>query len=137
MQRTADSSRLRRTLRALGWTLASLLVLVLALLATGWWWAGTDSSLATALARAARYLPAGQTLESRDVTGSLPQQVASAWHKVVRLSLPNGWVEDTNAGNAPKQLSLLWKLATGGPKVRRAYDARRRQMQRREAALAA
>ena len=23
------------------------------------------------------------------VTGSLPQQVASAWHKVVRLSLPN------------------------------------------------
>ncbi|HEX7739104.1 MAG TPA: acyl-CoA desaturase [Marmoricola sp.] len=71
------------------------------------------------------------------VTGSLPQQVASAWHKVVRLSLPNGWVEDTNATNAPKQFSLLWKLATGGPKVRRAYDARRRQMQRREAALAA
>jgi linoleoyl-CoA desaturase len=24
------------------------------------------------------------------VTGSLPRQVASAWHKVVRLSLPNG-----------------------------------------------
>jgi linoleoyl-CoA desaturase len=71
------------------------------------------------------------------VTGSLPQQVASAWHKVVRLSLPNGWVKDTNLANAPKQLSLLWKLATGGPKVRRAYDARRRQLERREAALAA
>lgn len=64
-------SRTRRTLRAIGWSLASLLVLVLALVATGWWWAGTDSSLATALARAARYLPAGQTLESREVTGSL------------------------------------------------------------------
>ncbi|MGI9155781.1 MAG: fatty acid desaturase family protein [Marmoricola sp.] len=26
-------------------------------------------------------------------TGSLPQQVASAWHKVIRLSLPNGFME--------------------------------------------
>ena len=25
----------------------------------------------------------------------LPQQVASAWHKVLRLSLPNGWLEET------------------------------------------
>ena len=30
----------------------------------------------------------------------LPQQVYSAWHKVVRLSLPNGWLETTNARNA-------------------------------------
>ena len=74
------------------------------------------------------------------VTGSLPKQVASAWHKVVRLSLPNGWTEDTNARNLPQQLTLLWKLTTGGSKVRRAYDARRRQMEmrkRREGALAA
>ena len=28
------------------------------------------------------------------VTGSLPRQVASAWHKVVRLSLPNRFLED-------------------------------------------
>ncbi|WP_127479418.1 fatty acid desaturase family protein [Nocardioides pantholopis] len=26
----------------------------------------------------------------------LPQQVASAWHKVVRLSLPNDWLKETN-----------------------------------------
>jgi fatty acid desaturase len=65
-------------------------------------------------------------------TGSLPAQVASAWHKVVRLSLPNGWTEETNLGNAPAQLGLLWKLATGGPKVRRAYDARRRQVESRK-----
>jgi len=60
-----------RALRALGWGLAGLLVLLLALAATGWWWAGTEGSLAATLVRAARYLPAGQTLESREVRGSL------------------------------------------------------------------
>jgi linoleoyl-CoA desaturase len=52
----------------------------------------------------------------------LPQQVASAWHKVLRLSLPNGWLEETTVGNAPSQLVKLWKMATGGPKVRRALQ---------------
>ena len=28
-------------------------------------------------------------------TGSLPKQVASAWHKVVRLSLPNDFLEQS------------------------------------------
>ena len=28
-------------------------------------------------------------------------QVASAWHKVIRLSLPNGWLATTNKKNAP------------------------------------
>jgi NADPH-dependent stearoyl-CoA 9-desaturase len=54
----------------------------------------------------------------------LPQQVASAWHKVIRLSLPNGWLEETTVANAPKQLAKLWKMTTGGPKVRRALQAR-------------
>ncbi len=31
------------------------------------------------------------------VTGSLPRQVASAWHKVFRLSLPNGFAAETQA----------------------------------------
>jgi fatty acid desaturase len=52
-----------------------------------------------------------------------PQQLYSAWHKVVRLSLPNGWLEDTTPANAPKQLVKLYKMATGGPKVRRAIVA--------------
>ena len=26
-------------------------------------------------------------------SGSLPRQLGSAWHKVVRLSLPNGWLQ--------------------------------------------
>jgi linoleoyl-CoA desaturase len=64
--------------------------------------------------------------ELRYHTAPLPQQVASAWHKVFRLSLPNGWLAATNAKNAPKQLGLLYKLTTGGPKVRRIYDRAQR-----------
>src|SRR5690606_25568965 len=54
------------------WRVLALLVLVLVALAGGlWWWAGGNTSLATALERAARYLPEGQQLEAQDVTGSL------------------------------------------------------------------
>jgi linoleoyl-CoA desaturase len=54
----------------------------------------------------------------------LPTQVASAWHKVFRLSLPNGWLEETTVKNAPAQLVKLYKMTTGGKKVRRALQAR-------------
>jgi NADPH-dependent stearoyl-CoA 9-desaturase len=37
----------------------------------------------------------------------LVQQVASAWHKVVRLSLPNGWLAETNRRNLLPQLRRL------------------------------
>ena len=37
----------------------------------------------------------------------LPQQVFSAWHKVVRLSLPNGWLAETNRRNLLPQLRQL------------------------------
>jgi translocation and assembly module TamB len=47
------------------------LVLALALAAALWHWSGTDSSLATLLQRLQGYLPAGQTLEAKDVTGSV------------------------------------------------------------------
>ncbi|MGY1637068.1 fatty acid desaturase family protein [Geodermatophilus sp. SYSU D00742] len=49
----------------------------------------------------------------------LPKQVASAWHKIIRLSLPNGWLEKTTARNLPSQLGKLYKMATGSPRVRR------------------
>jgi linoleoyl-CoA desaturase len=52
----------------------------------------------------------------------LPQQVGSAWHKIVRLSLPNGWLAATTAKNLPAQLGRLYKMTTGGPKVRRALQ---------------
>ncbi|MDM0012365.1 translocation/assembly module TamB domain-containing protein [Variovorax sp. J22P168] len=67
----ARRSRTRRALRALAWTFTGLLAALLLLGAAAWWWLGSDQSLAFALARTARYLPAGQTLESRDVSGSL------------------------------------------------------------------
>jgi NADPH-dependent stearoyl-CoA 9-desaturase len=54
---------------------------------------------------------------------SLPAQVYSAWHRVVRLSLPNGWLATTSPKNAPQQLAMLYKMTTGGPKVRRAAQA--------------
>ena len=69
-------------------------------------------------------------------TAPLPQQVYSAWHRVVRLSLPNGWLATTNAKNAPQQLALLYKMTTGGPKVRRAAAARLQQQARKQAAAA-
>jgi fatty acid desaturase len=66
----------------------------------------------------------------------LPQQVFSAWHKVVRLSLPNDWLATTNARNAVPQLKMLYKMATGGPRVRRAAQARLTQQARRASAAA-
>jgi fatty acid desaturase len=63
-------------------------------------------------------------------TAPLPQQVGSAWHKIIRLSLPNGWLQNTTARNLPSQVAKLWKMTTGGPKVRR-------QLMREQAAMAA
>jgi len=67
----------------------------------------------------------------------LPQQVYSAWHKVVRLSLPNGWLDATTPRNLPGQLKRLYQMSTGGPKVRRALQARMSQENRRALAAAA
>ena len=51
----------------------------------------------------------------------------------MRLSLPNGWLATTNAKNLPSQLGLLYKMSTGGRKVRRAAQARLEQQARRKA----
>jgi linoleoyl-CoA desaturase len=66
----------------------------------------------------------------------LPQQVYSAWHRVFRLSLPNGWLDTTNAKNLPQQLKLLGQMVKGGPRVRRAAQARMVQLARRQKKLA-
>lgn len=54
---------------------APLLVLatLAALVGALWAWLGTDTSLASTLARAGAYLPAGHRLETSDVTGSVRQ----------------------------------------------------------------
>ena len=74
-------SRARRAARALAWTVAGLVMIVMLLAAGAWWYIGSDKSLAFALAQAAQRLPAGQTLESRDVTGSLRTGGHIGWLK--------------------------------------------------------
>lgn len=69
----------RRLLRALGWAGAGLGSTLIVLGAAGWWWSGTPQSLATTLQIAARYLPAGQSLQVRDVTGSLRHGGQLGW----------------------------------------------------------
>lgn len=46
------------------------------------------------------------------VTASMPKQVFSAWHKIIRLSLPNRWLAETNVRNAPRQFAKLYRLST-------------------------
>ena len=49
-------------------------------------------------------------------------QVASAWHRIVRLSLPNNWLRRTTVRNLPKQLRLLATMATTDPATRAALQ---------------
>ncbi len=90
-----------RVLRALGWLLVALVALLLAASALLWWWAGSGTSLATTLARAAQYLPADQQLESREVSGSLRSGGRIGW---LRWSSPTLAVEVTD-------IRLGWQLA--------------------------
>ena len=56
-------------------------------------------------------------------------QVSSAWHKVVRLSLPNGWLATTNKKNAPaaaRASSTRWPPATAAPDACSAASSRAR-----------
>lgn len=63
--------RRRRWLRAAAWLIAALVALLVLLLGSLWWWSGRDDSLNQALQRVARWLPEGQSLVAREVTGSL------------------------------------------------------------------
>ncbi|WP_280187851.1 translocation/assembly module TamB domain-containing protein [Delftia sp. PS-11] len=61
----------RRWLRALLWSWLVLAVLVSGLLGTAWWFSGRPGSLDYTLQRLAGWLPEGQSLQARDVTGTL------------------------------------------------------------------
>lgn len=93
--------RAPRVLRALGWLLLALVALLFTTSALLWWWAGSGTSLATTLARAAQYLPANQTLDSREVSGSLRSGGRIGW---LRWSSPTLAVEVTD-------IRLGWQLA--------------------------
>jgi translocation and assembly module TamB len=97
----ARGQRARQALRFTGWLLVCLCALVLAAGTLAWWWSGRDNSLAALLARAAQYLPAGQTLDSREVSGSLRSGGRIGW---LRWSSPTLRVEVTDA-------RVGWQLA--------------------------
>ena len=100
---TAPPPRRRSALRWLGWAVSALL-LAIALTGAGlWWWAGQATSLATVLQRTAQWLPAGQSLQSRDVTGSLRSGGRIGW---LRWSSPSLVVDVTDA-QVGWQLPLL------------------------------
>ena len=99
----APPPRRRSALRWLGWAVSALL-LAIALTGAGlWWWAGQATSLATVLQRTAQWLPAGQSLQSRDVTGSLRSGGRIGW---LRWSSPSLVVDVTDA-QVGWQLPLL------------------------------
>ncbi|WP_326539394.1 translocation/assembly module TamB domain-containing protein [Pseudorhodoferax sp.] len=90
----------RRLLRALGWGVAGLGTALVALGAYGWWWTGQPQSLPTVLSFASRYLPAGQTLQTRDAQGALRHGASIAW---LRWQSPAMAIEVTD-------LQLRWQL---------------------------
>jgi translocation and assembly module TamB len=49
----------------------AFVTLLIVLLGSLWWWSGRDDSLSQTLQRVARWLPEGQSLAAREVTGSL------------------------------------------------------------------
>ena len=71
----------------------------------------------------------------------LLQQVGSAWHRVVRLSLPNGWLATTNRKNLPSQLKLLYAMTTADKRTRRVaqlhLDRRAKQLAKEQTTTAA
>ncbi|AVP57017.1 translocation/assembly module TamB domain-containing protein [Pulveribacter suum] len=81
--------------------LALLVVLLLALAALAWWWSGRSTSLAAALSRASSYLPAGQQLQMKDVTGSLRTGGHIGWLR---------WQSDTLAVEV-QDADIGWQLA--------------------------
>ncbi len=68
-----------RALRIALGALATALLVLAALAGMLWLWSGTGASLATSLEQLARYLPADQTLEIKDVKGSLQGGGSIGW----------------------------------------------------------
>jgi translocation and assembly module TamB len=68
-----------KALRIALYLTATAVALVLALAGALWIWSGTATSLSVSLAQLARWLPAGQTLEAKDVTGSLRSGGSMGW----------------------------------------------------------
>jgi fatty acid desaturase len=57
------------------------------------------------------------------VSRPLVPQVYSAWHRIVRLSLPNDWLATTTPRNLPRQLRRLAKMSFGSREDRKRIQA--------------
>lgn len=68
-----------RAMRFLATGFAATLLILALLVGAAWVWSGASSSLAFALHQVVRYLPAGQTLEFKQVSGSLRQGGSIGW----------------------------------------------------------
>ncbi|MEG0051852.1 MAG: translocation/assembly module TamB domain-containing protein [Comamonas sp.] len=69
----------RRWLRALGWLTLTLILVAAVALGSLLWWIGRDDSLAQTLQRVARWLPEGQSLSAKEVTGSVKNGGRIGW----------------------------------------------------------
>ncbi|HEY0202442.1 MAG TPA: translocation/assembly module TamB domain-containing protein [Burkholderiaceae bacterium] len=87
--------------RWLGMAVLALFASVLVALAALWWWAGSAQSLAAVLGQAARWLPAGQTLQLRDVQGTLRAGGRIGWLQ---------WESETLSVQV-HDLTIGWQLA--------------------------
>ena len=68
-----------KALRITLFSLTASLLLALTLAGGLWLWSGASTSLATSISQLARSLPTGQTLEARDVSGSLRGGGSIGW----------------------------------------------------------
>ena len=68
-----------RALRVALWMVGTTLIAVGAIVGTLWWWSGVNTSLATSLAAVAQWLPAGQSLQTRNVQGSVQGGGSVQW----------------------------------------------------------
>ena len=97
---------LKPLLRRVVWALAGLLLALLLALLMGlaglWVWTGSDTSLAVALRQVQKVLPAGQTLEAREVTGSLRHGGHIGWLR---------W-QQGDLGVEAHQVTLAWEPDT-------------------------
>ena len=109
-QRTPARKR-HRVLRWIGIGLLALVLLAAVLLGAGWIWAGSQGSLATALTKAAGYMPAGQTLQSREVTGSLRTGGHIGWLRWQSATLAVEVHDATIAWSLPPLLHRKVELA--------------------------
>ena len=87
-------------LRWFAWSFATLMLLALLAAGTAWWWIGQSASLAQTISRVALLLPQDQSLQARDVEGTVRHGGKIGW---LRWSSPTLQLE-------MEQAKIGWSL---------------------------